>query len=44
MTEKKSKNIFSRIFSTIKMALNGESNYDFTSGKIKTTVVLLYKR
>lgn len=41
MTEKKSKNIFSRIFSTIKMALNGESNYDFTSGKIKTAVILL---
>ncbi len=33
MTEKSSKNIFSRIFSTIKMALNGESDYDFTSGK-----------
>ena len=41
MTEKKSKKIFSRIFSTIKMALNGESNYDFTSGKIKTAVILL---
>lgn len=41
MTEKSSKNIFSRIFSTIKMALNGESNYDFTSGKINTAVILL---
>lgn len=41
MTEKKSKNIFSSIFSTIKMALNGELNYDFTSGKIKTAVILL---
>lgn len=41
MTEKSSKNIFFRIFSTIKMALNGESNYDFTSGKIKTAVILL---
>lgn len=41
MTEKASKNIFSRIFSTIKMALNGESDYDFTSGKIKTAVILL---
>lgn len=41
MTEKSSKIIFSRIFSTIKMALNGESNYDFTSGKIKTAVILL---
>ncbi|HLO73897.1 MAG TPA: MATE family efflux transporter [Flavobacterium sp.] len=41
MTEKSSKNIFSRVFSTIKMALNGESNYDFTSGKINTAVILL---
>ena len=41
MTEKSSKNIFSRIFPTIKMALNGESNYDFTSGKINTAVILL---
>jgi len=41
MAEKTSKNIFSRIFSTIKMALNGELNYDFTSGKIKTAVILL---
>ena len=41
MTEKSSKNIFSRIFSTIKLALNGESNYDFTSGKINTAVILL---
>lgn len=41
MTEKSSKNIFSRIFSTIKMALNGESDYDFTSGKINTAVILL---
>lgn len=41
MTEKSSKNIFSRIFSTMKMALNGESNYDFTSGKINTAVILL---
>ncbi|TXI61579.1 MAG: MATE family efflux transporter [Flavobacterium sp.] len=41
MTEKASKKIFSRIFSTIKMALNGESNYDFTAGKINTAVILL---
>lgn len=41
MTEKSSKNIFSRVFSTIKMALNGESNYDFKSGKINTAVILL---
>lgn len=41
MTEKSSKNIFSRIFYTIRMALNGESNYDFTSGKINTAVILL---
>jgi len=41
MTEKKSKNIFFHIFSIVKMALNGESNYDFTSGKIKTAVILL---
>jgi len=41
MAEKSSKNIFSRIFSTVKMSLNGESDYDFTSGKIKTAVILL---
>ncbi|MEZ4838321.1 MATE family efflux transporter [Flavobacterium sp.] len=42
MTENKlSQDMFSRIFSTIKMALKGEANFDYTSGKIKTAVILL---
>ncbi len=42
MTKNKhSKGMFSRIFSTIKMALKGEADFDYTSGKIKTAVILL---
>lgn len=42
MTENKpSKGMLSRIFSIIKMALKGESDFDYTSGKIKTAVILL---
>ncbi len=42
MTENKpSKGMLSRIFLTVKMALKGESDFDYTSGKIKTAVILL---
>ncbi|MBN8567278.1 MAG: MATE family efflux transporter [Flavobacteriales bacterium] len=42
MTKNKhAKGMFSRIFSTIKMALKGEADFDYTSGKIKTAVILL---
>jgi len=42
MTENKlSEGMLSRIFSTIKMALKGEADFDYTSGKIKTAVILL---
>ncbi len=42
MTENKpSKGMLSRIFSIVKMALKGESDFDYTSGKIKTAVILL---
>lgn len=42
MTENKpSKGMLPRIFSIIKMALKGESDFDYTSGKIKTAVILL---
>ncbi len=42
MTENKlSQGMFSRIFSTIKIALKGEADFDYTSGRIKTAVILL---
>ncbi|WP_310556092.1 MATE family efflux transporter [Flavobacterium sp.] len=36
-----SKNLFLRIFSTLKQAIKGDENFDYTSGSIKKAVILL---
>ncbi|MFV8365378.1 MATE family efflux transporter [Flavobacterium sp. XS1P27] len=35
------KNLFSRIFSTVKQAIKGDESFDYTSGSIKKGVILL---
>ena len=35
------KNLFSRIFSTVKQAIKGDKSFDYTSGSIKKGVILL---
>lgn len=35
------KNLFSKIFTTLKQALNGDESFDYTSGSIKKAVILL---
>ena len=42
MTETKiEKNLFSRIFTTLKQAIKGDESFDYTSGSIKKGVILL---
>lgn len=36
-----SKSLFSRIFSTLKIAIKGDDSFDYTSGSIKKAVILL---
>lgn len=36
-----SKSLFSRIFSTIKIAIKGDNSFDYTTGNIKKAVILL---
>ena len=35
------KNLFSKIFTTLKQALKGDESFDYTSGSIKKAVILL---
>lgn len=35
------KNVFSRIFSTVKQAIKGDESFDYTAGSIKKAVILL---
>lgn len=41
MTETQNKNTFSRIFNTLKSAIQGDNTFDYTSGSIKKAVILL---
>nr|WP_294933733.1 MATE family efflux transporter [uncultured Flavobacterium sp.] len=41
MTETQKHNTFSRIFSTLKTAIQGDNAFDYTSGSIKKAVILL---
>lgn len=41
MTETIQKNLFSKIFTTLKQAIKGDESFDYTSGSIKKAVILL---
>lgn len=35
------KNLFSKIFTTLKLAIKGDESFDYTAGSIKKAVILL---